>query len=369
MIVFFELKSESLEEKNKSRQENNGRTMATRISFKQAFSRLVPCPVQLQAFISPSATPPTNNSDNSSKSQTLVSLYQKIISPRSKMTFEFEVTQRTATMRISDQPSNPEIFTPPKPVTAPLSEFTVFPNLPLEIRLKIWKIASFEKRQVDVWSIAEVDYNPMMDSPSTPSTHFGYHYYSSTPPPAVLHVNQEARTECIKYYTLDFGVERTRDARPLVKVTFAPQIYVNWSADRVCFIIGTSSHEPDVHFSEDTCWTSYDWTAFLSFIEDFPWTRTADDSVLLCCPKFHEMVEEMRGGKRAVFEFEELEPVVSDGGECPVRHLLLDWLVEDVFQFAEDADTKIRTCEEGVERLRFGNMIVNGKKLLPCARH
>jgi hypothetical protein len=49
-----------------------------------------------------------------------------------------------------------------------------------------------------------------------------------------LHVNQEARIECIKYYALDFGVELTRYSRSLVKVTFAPRIYVNWSADRVC---------------------------------------------------------------------------------------------------------------------------------------
>ena len=55
-------------------------------------------------------------------------------------------------------------------------------------------------------------------------------------PLAVLNVNQEPRTECLQFYTLGFGVERTILTPPRLKPAFIPWIYVNWNADRVCFM-------------------------------------------------------------------------------------------------------------------------------------
>jgi len=49
--------------------------------------------------------------------------------------------------------------------------------------------------------------------------------------PRVLHVNQESRTECLKFYTLSFGIERTG-----INFTLPAQIYVNWSSEKVCFM-------------------------------------------------------------------------------------------------------------------------------------
>jgi hypothetical protein len=96
------------------------------------------------------------------------------------------------------------IQTSPKSVTNPESEFALFPNLALELRLKIWKIASFEHRNVDIWSINHVGASNAWDLVAK-----GPRWHSSTAPPAVLHVNQESRTECLKFYTLSFGIERT----------------------------------------------------------------------------------------------------------------------------------------------------------------
>ncbi|CZR66043.1 uncharacterized protein PAC_15944 [Phialocephala subalpina] len=75
-----------------------------------------------------------------------------------------------------------------------------FPHLPIEIRLMIWKYASFTTRNVDVtgklfW---------------TDPGHFIANVFrdaSLTPSPPVLQVNQESRSEALKWYSLEFGRE------------------------------------------------------------------------------------------------------------------------------------------------------------------
>jgi hypothetical protein len=68
-------------------------------------------------------------------------------------------------------------------------KFTLFPKLPIELRLKIWK-ESHEPRIIELrftrnWKMCRYDF-------IIPKF------------PAVLHVNKEARLESLKYYKLSF---------------------------------------------------------------------------------------------------------------------------------------------------------------------
>ncbi|CCD46192.1 hypothetical protein BofuT4_P117420.1 [Botrytis cinerea T4] len=113
-------------------------------------------------------------------------------------------------------------------MTAP-STFTSFTDLPVELRLRIWKFACSQQRNIDV-----------SFRPADPITHVGG-YVSSvtstgvslttyTKPPSTLHVNRELRLEALKYYShVDFsspgwGREPNRS-----------QLYINWRIDRLCF--------------------------------------------------------------------------------------------------------------------------------------
>ncbi|KAG4431033.1 hypothetical protein IFR05_013491 [Cadophora sp. M221] len=65
--------------------------------------------------------------------------------------------------------------------------FTVFPNLPSELRLKIWQQACFPRIVTLTYTSATSSFN------------------SKTPPPTLLSVNQESRHEAFRIYTLSFG--------------------------------------------------------------------------------------------------------------------------------------------------------------------
>jgi hypothetical protein len=80
-------------------------------------------------------------------------------------------------------------------VSEPLSAFTVFPNLPLEMRTKIWKAAAHIPR------IIEVGFGP-----AGGFTSFNHHLRTVSRTcrraPAVLHTSHEARTEGLRYYIM-----------------------------------------------------------------------------------------------------------------------------------------------------------------------
>jgi hypothetical protein len=64
-----------------------------------------------------------------------------------------------------------------------MAEFTLFPNLPLELRRNIWRFAASTERIIEVrWG------------------HCKDYYHSSTPPPSVLHASRESRIEALRYY-------------------------------------------------------------------------------------------------------------------------------------------------------------------------
>jgi hypothetical protein len=83
------------------------------------------------------------------------------------------------------------------------SDFALFPELPVEVRLKIWRQACLTLR------IVVVQYNPDEGR-----------FVSNSGPPAVLRVFRESRHEALGIYRLDFSTPST-----------APHIYVHSHVD------------------------------------------------------------------------------------------------------------------------------------------
>jgi len=79
-------------------------------------------------------------------------------------------------------------------------EFTLFPSLPQELRLKIWE-ASFTSRIVEICQKNDPGYDEVLDVTDTgPPADL----YSPTPLPALLTVNRESRSVVIKASLPDF---------------------------------------------------------------------------------------------------------------------------------------------------------------------
>ncbi|TAQ85659.1 hypothetical protein B7494_g6021 [Chlorociboria aeruginascens] len=80
--------------------------------------------------------------------------------------------------------------------------FHPFPRLPIEIRLKVWKNALPGPRII---TLKCVDFVQMYMQYQEKKFRTVYSVITDTKTPVVLHVNQEARYEGSKVYTLDFG--------------------------------------------------------------------------------------------------------------------------------------------------------------------
>jgi hypothetical protein len=77
------------------------------------------------------------------------------------------------------------------------TSFTCFPDLPTEIRLKIWKHACFIPRNMDVFLVALRTRWRGGEALSV--------FRTSQRDPATLYTNKESRTIALKFYTLEFG--------------------------------------------------------------------------------------------------------------------------------------------------------------------
>jgi hypothetical protein len=78
--------------------------------------------------------------------------------------------------------------------------FARFPDLPVELRLSIWKTGCFESRNVDFERVTQsfpTTYNSRSNAASR--------YRSQTAIPPILHTSQESRSEALKHYSLEFG--------------------------------------------------------------------------------------------------------------------------------------------------------------------
>jgi hypothetical protein len=105
------------------------------------------------------------------------------------------------------------------PHSEALEEFTPFPKLPIELRLRIWKFTLPGPR------ILEVAYCEAGSDSDMPEK-FGV----ATRPPVALRVCRESRREASRFYTLSFGSEN-----------WASKIYFDFSIDTLylnCLTIG-----------------------------------------------------------------------------------------------------------------------------------
>ncbi|KAF7931565.1 uncharacterized protein EAE98_004301 [Botrytis deweyae] len=129
------------------------------------------------------------------------------------------------------------------------STFTFFPDLPIEIRLYICKLACFQQRNIDVsFGSLRMGGNVGRCPPT------GGKLVTYTKPPPILHVNREFRVEARKYYShVDFS-------REVFDGPFKEsQLYINWEIDRLCFgsLIDFMIHEGG-YYSEGTSISSFE---------------------------------------------------------------------------------------------------------------
>jgi hypothetical protein len=109
--------------------------------------------------------------------------------------------------------------------------FASFNRLPLELRVMIWKYACFHQRNVDITA----SFLPDQLWENWDESYFDdvFYYLSLCPPPAVLHVNQESRSEGLKWYSLEFSTQPTLSDP---KYASPDHIYINWQVDRICVL-------------------------------------------------------------------------------------------------------------------------------------
>ncbi|PMD31560.1 hypothetical protein L207DRAFT_591511 [Hyaloscypha variabilis F] len=123
----------------------------------------------------------------------------------------------------------------PGPTQDPLTKFTCFPKLPIELRLRIWKFAAFIPRNVDVWIGPEkTSYDEDGDYWDIRIDIENHHYFCSrTSPPAILHTSHESRKEGLLVYKLGFGTEHHAGRHHFRS---DPTIYANSSSDTLCLM-------------------------------------------------------------------------------------------------------------------------------------
>ncbi|CZR62209.1 uncharacterized protein PAC_12106 [Phialocephala subalpina] len=83
-----------------------------------------------------------------------------------------------------------------KKPSAPLESFHLFPDLPVELRLKIWGLVC------EIHRLLEVSWDFQAKEPESKGSE--HYYYRLAPisclPPSLMHANQEARSESMRYY-------------------------------------------------------------------------------------------------------------------------------------------------------------------------
>jgi hypothetical protein len=102
-----------------------------------------------------------------------------------------------------------------------LSEFTLFPQLPKELRFEIWKLATKEPRIVEICQFSShrepnptpiEGHIPEEEDDEEENEYLGRKntnpFYSPAALPAILHVNQESRTIALEHYRLSFANAR-----------------------------------------------------------------------------------------------------------------------------------------------------------------
>jgi len=101
----------------------------------------------------------------------------------------------------------------------PLETFTLFPKLPIEIRLNIWKLLCTHPRKVKLfyYQIPDIYEKPRL-------------IHGQSKHPAVLEVNHESRAEGLRFYTLCQELIRDRTLN-----SWLNYVYINFENDRFSF--------------------------------------------------------------------------------------------------------------------------------------
>jgi hypothetical protein len=130
----------------------------------------------------------------------------------------------------------PKLRIPEPPVTP--REFTLFPKLPPELRVKVWGFGANIPRNIELYFLNPLGVEPDIRNP---------------PLPPILHACREARKEALKYYTesLEYcewgtksdeekemsdaeSVSTDSDLDLELVEPFKRKIYLNFSADQFC---------------------------------------------------------------------------------------------------------------------------------------
>ncbi|ESZ92881.1 hypothetical protein SBOR_6744 [Sclerotinia borealis F-4128] len=106
--------------------------------------------------------------------------------------------------------------------------FTIFPNLPLELQRKIWKSASFHRRDV----LVGIKYSYQMSDWVTGKWRFDrkylFRFRSDNPVPILFMVCREARMEAKKHYKKVLVAKHTFK---FFSITQVPRFYINPTSD------------------------------------------------------------------------------------------------------------------------------------------
>lgn len=123
----------------------------------------------------------------------------------------------------------------------------MFSQLPSELRLLFWKTASFITRNVGITTERRGSIRRRLATGYQKLR--AYKYLSRCLPPAILHTNKQSQAEDLKWYHLDFGY--IIDGAGDFGYSAPPEIYVNWHADRICFMGPAGRGSPgSIHISK-----------------------------------------------------------------------------------------------------------------------
>ncbi|PMD23861.1 hypothetical protein NA56DRAFT_657100 [Hyaloscypha hepaticicola] len=132
-----------------------------------------------------------------------------------------------------ESPSTSRSYRERAPEEHILDKFTLFSELPSELRIKIWTFVCFQPRNVDIFTENLGTIRVSVDTQF--ETYRFYSHFCSHP--SLLHACQEAREEGLKYYKLEYG---TSHHFSLINISTPPRIYVNFACDRLCLLNGDS---------------------------------------------------------------------------------------------------------------------------------
>jgi hypothetical protein len=122
----------------------------------------------------------------------------------------------------------------PTPYDAALPENRGFQLLSPEIRTTIWHFCCHLTRNVTIEFnlTGQTSMTDLDDTSLGPFPVLGK-FYSSSPPPAVLHLCRESRIIGLRYYSLTFGSDTGDLYQSLSMYSAPPHIYFNWAHDRL----------------------------------------------------------------------------------------------------------------------------------------